>query len=459
MKNRLLTLTVWFTALQLSAQSPDNLRVDSSYQRIWQAAFIGFIYLHDATAFDYNNLDSIVQRRSYFFASDLPESAKHWEERFRYFHSYFPQQTVVVEERSYDLKNWDLNARTTINHNTDNEPNDILHESVNSHNILNPVSRYLFSYNSAGKVAVRLQENWDPQAMIWVNNRRLIRQYNNMDQEVFNQESEWDTDSLNWMVRLENSIQYDNQGRKTEQLESRRIVYEFRLRFKYNWTYNPLGLVDTFRDFTTSIPGLWQPRDQTTTLYDNQGNPEIQLHYSGNLSEWQLRSKRLWHFTPTTPGIPDSTTLFEWDESLQKFKIADRETFTFEELPGDRYYYKYRKEELYLNEWVENKLQEKWYSKPQTSALPPEQTPPNPTCLVPNPYLSGQTIQCTGLNSSQHYQARLFSMDGREVFATQFQGNQPWQMSCQLLPSGTYNLLILGENKAAVLKKIILLNP
>lgn len=445
--------------LQLIAQSPEHLRVDSTYQRIRQAAFVGFIYLHDATAFDYNNLDSVIQRRTYFFASDLPESAKHWEERFRYFHSYFPQQTVVVEERSYDLINWDLNARTTTYLNTNDQPTEVLHEFGNAPNILKPISRYLFTYNPAGNVTMRLQENWDQQTLTWINNRQLIRQYDNMNQEIFNQESEWETDSMNWKVRSENAIQYDNLGRKTEQIESRRIVYEFRPRFKYNWTYNSFGLVDTFRDFTASIPGLWQPRDQTTTLYDTQGNTEVQFHYSGNFSDWRLRSKRLWHTNPAIPGIPDSTTLFEWDESLQEFKIVDRETFTFEELPGDRYYYQYRKEELYLNEWVESKFQEKWYSKPQTSALPPEQTPPNPTCLVPNPYLSGQTIQCTGLNSSQHYQARLFSMDGREVFATQFQGNQPWQMNCQLLPSGTYNLLILSKKKAAVLKKIILLNP
>ena len=449
-----------FTALifvgSLCAQvPPTSMRLDSSFQRVRQAAIVSFYYQIEAKAFDYNPIDSIGQLRSYSYAIEYPGSPLYWENYERQFYTYGAQQKIILKEKSYDLMDWSLSARFTTTLDILNKPVELLNEYWNG-NYWDISSRYLYKHDPAGRLSERLLQLQNYQILGWNDRELFLIQYDTQGREVFNQTSTWLYDSLIWEIQSEKIFRYDSLNRKIEQIDSKRSSNLLRPLWKSNWSYNSNNQLDTFRFYTTFGSGIWRKNRQTISFFDPAGGMTTQYNYKNYLDEWMLNSKRFWLPNPVSAGVIDSTNLFVWNYNLMDFVIKDRETYVFWELPGNTFYYSYLLEEFFDGEWIEARLEENWYSdSSSTKATEPERL--EWSCQFPNPYTPGQSIQCPNLPADNRYQARLFSLDGRDVFSTSFQGNEHWQINAAL-PAGMYNLLILKDNQALVTQKIVLAN-
>ena len=305
----------------------------------------------------------------------------------------------ILESRDETLINglWILNNKTTYSRNTDNQPTLKEQEIYNSATgVILYKNMEIYEYDAAGNITLKISRYLDLSTSEWINSAKEVNTYtsNNLIKS-FEKSSPSSSNPALWTPKTRTEYSYFNQ------IELDSLI-------KYNWNGNN-----------------WQPLSLQLHQYNN-GQVIKDSSYVWLADQWNLQSRQLYKlgddFYSISLGISESIEIQKYENGIWETTSITQEEYT--DLGNNLVKLQYVS--LLLNNF--NVLDTSSYCNAYYHRIFPVSTNETlnnkSTTIAPNPYKTGQTIRCIGLENSTDLTFSLYDLAGALISEQNFDGGR-----------------------------------
>ncbi|MCX6244027.1 MAG: hypothetical protein NTU98_04920 [Bacteroidetes bacterium] len=344
--------------------------------------------------------------------------------------------------------------------------------------------RTTYAYTALMQPQEQIVYSWKSSSLTWVYSSKSTDVYDGTNALVGHMEYFWNDISLTWVNTTR--IYYHNTPASmpdTSVLESWNIpqsrwdsvetsIYTYN---QFNWLMNVRtykindmtgNWYHSYQMYYTYFPNTGYEKSETGNVWDTLHLAYITDHYMEvdsvdqllekydlyiNLGTFQIvgGSWDLYVYSSTSDTLSKGNQEWNlltstWQNKTQKLFTYDAHNLLTEDLVQDWV--------SASSVWENSKKSDYYYSDFIGITEHPDN---NKLCFFANPVTAGSSINCSGLTTGNNYYLTLNSLQGNEVFRTEFRGGETVTISGSLAP-GLY-ILIVGDKESILEKERIVL--
>jgi len=194
--------------------------------------------------------------------------------------------------------------------------------------------RDLEFYRENQKLLAVLEQKWQPDELVFINNKRTIKSYGDDSQVVESLQQSWDSIRQEWVNLKLKTITYDSQGNRSEILHQqwRRAVGRWISTTRYLIEYNRMGeksniVIRTYNSGTDD----WINYQRYLFRYDDGFGPPNEAlvqNWSRQTKQWQKQG--LYSMRYNFRGQKTMESRATWNESLREWINGLRYQFSYQ---------------------------------------------------------------------------------------------------------------------------------
>lgn len=420
------------------------------------------------TYYEHDSEGKIVEKRL------LVKNAQHgWStEKEIYHYNLQKLQDTITLATWYDAQNdWFYHAQKIYKYNSENQllkyTNRIWNETTRMweifstmmveyddqnrwiNQLMNETSRRIRTYDDDNRLSRDAFEYLENEQ--WFTLYSTTFEYNEFDQitRIY-----YTNDAFNPPTNRETIYTYNNLNRRTSQIISETNAWGQVPPLKDTFVYNIDNQL-VKRQKADLINGNWIWHNSRYLYeYDDNENPTIsiiQIRHTPN-HNWQNSSKDE-YFYNTDNRETDIYRYMVWDTINAEWYNGEWTNYVYNQ-NNNRIEETTKRWENGTNDYTQN------YSKlvnyfSEKTFIPIEPPTIEENCPFPNPYLQNSMVHCENWEVEKTYQLRVFSIDGKFAYSTEFLGCEGFQIN-QSLQKGWYIFTVTDNGNILQKQKILI---